>query len=188
MVYIKWFLPAVISFLMGLSLVKYLTVHPVRMSLYLFISCSLLFILIIILARFFDGYRLLISMVLNLILFMAGYAIMTHRFLSRDDPRPVSEITRAKGDPGKGHTAVIYFTHGEPETYDSIGWINQFREFDEQGIKFVPFPARPFFTYILRHKYLKVGKSDHRGMHKKMLSSLEEMFRDAGDEDTRFYI
>ena len=31
----------------------------------------------------------------------------------------------------KFDTAVIYFTHGEPETYDPIGWLNQFREFDE---------------------------------------------------------
>ena len=60
---------------------------------------------------------------------------------------------------------MVYFTHGEPATYDPIGWINQFREFDEQGIAFVPFPVRPLFAFMLRQKYLTVGRSDHHRMH-----------------------
>jgi protoheme ferro-lyase len=83
---------------------------------------------------------------------------------------------------------VIYFTHGEPETYDPIGWINQFREFDEQKIPFVPLIARPYFLHSLRKKYLKVGKSEHRMTHKKMIGSLERAFREEGDTSTRFYL
>jgi len=79
--------------------------------------------------------------------------INTQRFLAQGDTREPPELTRAKGDPGDGHTAVVYFTHGEPETYNPIGWINQFNEFDEQDIPFVPLIARPFFVYQLRNAY-----------------------------------
>jgi protoheme ferro-lyase len=82
----------------------------------------------------------------------------------------------------------VYFTHGEPETYDPIGWINQFREFDEQGIRFVPFLARPLFVNTLRGKYLQVGRSDHRRMHSRMLRSLQGAFEADGDRTTRFYL
>ena len=90
-------------------------------------------------------------------------------------PRPIPELIRQKTDPGLGHTAVIYFTHGEPETYNPIGWLNQFREFDEQGIEFVPFFARPLFINALRNKYLEVGTSHHRQMHIQLANQLEEM-------------
>jgi len=113
---------------------------------------------------------------------------MTQAFLSREDSRPVPELTRAKDDPGDGHMAIVYFTHGEPETYDPIGWINQFNEFDEQGIAFIPFLIRPYFVYQLRNKYLEVGTSHHRQVHHEMLKSLEEQFRAEGDTTTKFYI
>jgi hypothetical protein len=90
---------------------------------------------------------------------------MARRVLSREDGFPAPELTRRPDDPGLGHTAVVYFTHGEPETFDPIGWLNQFREFDEQKIPFVPFVARPFFIYQLRNKYLAVGRSEHRSIH-----------------------
>jgi protoheme ferro-lyase len=83
---------------------------------------------------------------------------------------------------------VIYFTHGEPQTYDPVGWINQFREFEEQKIPFVPWVAKPIFIYQLRQKYLAVGMSHHRQMHCRMLSSLEKEYRARDDGTTRFYI
>jgi sirohydrochlorin ferrochelatase len=186
--YLEWFFPIAVSFLFGISLIQYMTANPVRMSLYLFIACILLFADLVMLARYFQGQQLFIAVPGCVASFLGGYCLMTYRFLSRDDPRPVPEIKRSKGDPGRGHTAVVYFTHGEPELYDPIGWINQFREFDEQGIKFIPFPARPLFIFMLRNKYLRVGKSDHRSMHHKMLKDLEKMYREEGDHATRFYI
>jgi hypothetical protein len=136
----------------------------------------------------FTGPGLLIAIPLSLGFFAVGYIVMTRRFLSRCDSRPIPAITRGKDDPGPGHTAVIYFAHGEPETYDPTGWINQFNEFDEQGIPFVPLVARPLFCHQLRRKYLQVGKSDHRSMHARMLGRLEEAYRREGDTKTRFYL
>jgi len=105
---------------------------------------------------------------------------MTSIALSREDTREVPALVREEGEPGDGHTAVIYFTHGEPETYDPIGWLNQFREFDSQGISFIPFPFRPFFIYQLRNAYLKVGQSHHRQMHIQMAEDLEQSLRAEG--------
>lgn len=117
-----------------------------------------------------------------------GYLVSAWRFLGIEDDREIPKLTRKEGDRGEGHTAIIYFTHGEPETYSPIGWINQFKEFDEQGITFIPFPFRPLFIRALRKSYLRVGKSNHRGTHIEMLKSIERAFRDNGDETTKYYI
>ncbi len=129
-----------------------------------------------------------LAILLVLVTFLGSYLINTRLFLAAGDDREVPELTREKGDPGDGHTAVVYFTHGEPETYNPIGWINQFNEFDKQDIPFVPLIARPLFVYQLRNAYLEVGSSHHRQMHMQMLQSLEEAYRLEGDETTMFYI
>jgi protoheme ferro-lyase len=185
--YLRWLAIVGLSLGLGVLTVQYLTVHPLSMSWYLLALCTVLFALIVVLAVGFRRKALLVAIPLALVLFAAGYLVATRSFLAREDPRPVPELTRAPGDPGLGHTAVVYFTHGEPETYDPIGWINQFNEFDEQGIAFVPLAARPLFANQLRTKYLEVGRSDHRRMHIQMVNSLEQAFRAEGDMTTKFY-
>jgi uncharacterized membrane protein YqaE (UPF0057 family) len=177
-----------LSLILGVTLVQYFTVHPLTMSLYLLATCLVLFMLVVVLAQGFKGKQLWIGIALSMLFFVVGYLGTTRIFLNREDHRPVPEITRHKDDPGLGHTAVVYFTHGEPETYDPIGWINQFNEFEEQGIPFVPLAAKPIFIFQLRNKYLEVGKSNHRQMHIQMIQSLEDAFRAEGDTSTIFYI
>jgi protoheme ferro-lyase len=187
--YFRWLLLGLLAFAFGLLIVEYMTVHPIRMSYYLLLSAVAGFALIVLVARGYRGKRLrFIALGVVLVAILAGYLLRTEVVLAREDDRPVPELTRAKGDPGDGHTAVIYFTHGEPETYDPIGWINQFNEFDDQNIAFVPTIARPLFIYQLRNAYLRVGSSHHRQMHYQMLQSLEDTYRQEGDESTRFYI
>ena len=185
---LKWFTLIVLSIVLGVFLVQYMTIHPLQMSLFLVLTLTALFALIILIAKGFQGKQLPIAIILSVVLFISGYAVMTQIFLSREDPRFVPELTRAPGEPGDGHTAVIYFTHGEPSTYNPISWINQFKEFDEQEIDFIPFLVRPYFVYQLRNAYLKVGQSHHREMHLQMLQSLEAAYRRGGDETTKFYI
>jgi sirohydrochlorin ferrochelatase len=185
---LRWLWTSIVSLFLGASLVGYLTVHPIRMSRYLVLACSSFFALLASLTGSYRGLQRIGAAGVALGSFLAGYTVMTKRFLAREDERPVPEIARAKDDPGLGHTAVVYFTHGEPETYDPIGWINQFQEFDEQGIRFVPLLARPWFVYQLRNKYLRVGKSGHRQMHQQMLARLEQAYRAEGDSTTRFYL
>jgi sirohydrochlorin ferrochelatase len=188
MTQLRWVILVGLAFLLGVLVVRYLTVRPLLMSAYLLSAAITLFVLVITITLGFRGRTLVLAIPLSLLLFLAGYVTMTRAFLAREDPRPVPQLTRTEDDPGLGHTAVIYFTHGEPETYDPIGWINQFNEFDEQGIAFVPLVARPLFVYQLRNHYLEVGRSDHRRMHTRMINRLEEAFRAEGDETTRFYL
>ena len=185
---INWLSIVLLSGLLGVSFVRYLTVHPLRMGMYAFFSTSFLAGIIALVATRFEGVEIAIAAIISLLAFLGGYIWMTRRLLAREDPRPVPALTRQKGDPGLGHTAVIYFTHGEPETYDPIGWINQFNEFDEQKIPFVPLVARPFFIYSLRKSYMSVGRSEHRRTHLRMVKALENEFRNMGDQTTRFYI
>ncbi|MHA1916860.1 MAG: ferrochelatase [Candidatus Ranarchaeia archaeon] len=183
-------IPMTLAFIFGVSLVRYLTVHPLKMSSNLIISCLSLFGLFYFfsLNLSLDSPTLLVIAFLSFFIFLLGYSVMTTQVLSREDQRHIPEITRSKQDPGKGHTAVVYFTHGEPETYNPIGWINQFHEFDEQKLPFIPYLIRPFFLYQLRKKYLQVGKSDHRKMHQNMIKRLEEQYRAQGDSTTKFYL
>jgi protoheme ferro-lyase len=185
---LKWALIAGISFAVGLLYVNFLVTHPLRMSRYLFACTGALFCTAAILVTTFSGAQLWPGIGLGVVSALAGYATMTRHVLSRDDARPVPILERSPDDPGLGHVAVVYFAHGEPETYDPIGWINQFREFDEQGIAFVPLLVRPFFLYRLRRSYLKVGRSGHRAMHQQMLKALERCYREEGDHTTRFYL
>ena len=188
MKYLRWLVVGLLAVLLGVLFVQYLSVHPLQMSAYLFATLVVLFILIVVLVIGFKRTSLIIAIFLALGLFVVGHISMTRVILAREDPRPVPELTRAPGDPGLGHTAVVYFTHGEPETYNPIGWINQFNEFDEQGIGFIPLFARPFFFNELRNKYLEVGTSNHRKMHEQMIASLEEAYRAEGDTTTKFYL
>jgi hypothetical protein len=188
MTYIRWIIVGALALLLGASAVQYLVASPAWMSGYLSLTFLTLFAVIIVQARYFAGAQRAGAIALGLIAFVAGWYSMTGVVLSRADERPMPELVRALGEPGDGHTAVIYLTHGEPPVYDPISWINQMNEFDEQGIDFIPFPARPFFFDRLRQHYLQVGKSDHREKHIAMLDSLEQEFRRAGDMRTRFYL
>ena len=174
------------SALVGWFLVDFLTVHPLKMTLYL--TYTLVGVVVLILWIFAIKRPRWLAVLISIIGFLGGYSINTKIFLDREDSRFVPELTRKAEDVVEGHTAVVYFTHGEPETYDPIGWINQFREFDEQGIKFVPFVARPVFAYMLRNRYLEIGKSNHRMVHHEMFHSLEKSYRLEGDSTTQFYI
>jgi len=101
------------------------------MSFYMFIATLAMSALVWVLASLFRGEELLLAVCLSLLFFSAGYGLRTQQVLSHEDSRSAPKLTRLKGDPGDGHTAVIYFTHGEPETYNPIGWLNQFRELDQ---------------------------------------------------------
>ncbi len=177
---------ASLSMLLGNFVLQYMTVHPLKVGRTGFQTGGVFMLLIGNLAISKENLISNISVSIGSIAF--GYLVSAWRFLGMEDDREIPELTRKEGDHGEGHTAVIYFTHGEPETYSPIGWINQFKEFDEQGIKFIPFPFRPLFIRALRKSYLRVGKSNHRGTHTEMLKSMERVFRDSGDETTKFYI
>jgi protoheme ferro-lyase len=183
-----YILLSALSITFGILYVYYLTTHPLKMSRYLIGAGAAFFSVVVLVFAAFQGTQRWLAIGLALILMLAAYLVTARRVLDREDDRYVPELTRSMDDPGKGHTAVVYFTHGEPQLYDPIGWINQFKEFDEQKIPFVPLIARPYFLHRLRNGYLRIGRSDHRQMHQRMLKSLEREFRLQGDETTQFYL
>ncbi|MHA2175964.1 MAG: sirohydrochlorin chelatase [Candidatus Hodarchaeales archaeon] len=180
----------VITFLIGILMVKFLTVHPLKIDFYLSMlwGSILVFISLILLLPFSNLYLGLVSLVLSGISFITGYYLMTIQVLKVSEDLVLPNINRNESDLGDGHIAVVYLTHGEPETYNPIGWLHQFKEFDELKTPFIPFIARPFFLYQLRKKYLKVGRSDHRRNHQLMIQDLEQDFRNSGDTNTQFYL
>ena len=185
---LRWLLLAGFAFASGTLYVAYLTAHPLRSGLFMFLATASLALLIATLAIWFRRVSLAAAIPLMLAVFVGGWWVMSLRFMATPDPRTPPELTRRPGDPGRGHTAVIYFTHGEPETYNPIGWVNQFREFDEQKIPFVPLLVRPLFAYRLRQAYLRVGRSNHRSIHQRMIGALERLYREQGDTTTKFYL
>jgi protoheme ferro-lyase len=189
MIVVSFLAVALVSFGGGYLLVRYFTVDPIQMSIYLLLVVfSGLLIAAIVWKGFQKSTQRWIAIGLVVLFFSGGYSLQTRIFLNREDAREVPVITRSPTDPGDGHTAVVYFTHGEPELYDPIGWINQFNEFEEQGIAFVPFVAKPLFVNNLRNHYLIVGRSNHRSVHHAMLNSLKERYQAEGDDQTKFYI
>jgi protoheme ferro-lyase len=183
-----WIVVPTLAFFTGWFLVRFLTVHPLRMNLALLLTLLFGITTLTVLLTRFPVRHLAITIPLVLIPFVIGYLIRTRIFLNTPDLRNSPALTRQIGDSGKGHTAVIYLTHGEPETYDPIGWLNQFREFDAQKIPFIPWFVRPLFAYQLRNGYLRIGKSNHVFIHNQMMKALEREYRIEGDSTTRFYL
>lgn len=178
-----------LGFTCGWQFTTYLTTVPLRMSRALTLTLVLLFSVIgVLVLAISSGPARWIGIAFALTAAVVGYLLNARRVLGREDDRDVPKLLRAADDPGQGHTAVVYFTHGEPETYDPIGWLNQFREFDEQGIAFVPFFARPFFLKALRDAYLRVGMSQHRHRHMAMASDVEQWLHARGHGDVRVYV
>ena len=89
-----------------------------------------------------------------------------------------------------GHTAVIYFTHGEPRTYEGSfeAWKHAIHEMDETGVPFVPWIFRPLFFKKVRDEYFEVGGSFHNLIHNRIMERLSDAYRSAGDPAARFYI
>jgi sirohydrochlorin ferrochelatase len=183
-----FFICIIAAYLTGWFLLDFLTVHPLKIALFLFLALLSVLVGVYAIIRLDTRSEKILGIVLAFVSFIAGYAVHAQLFLNQEDSRYVPAITRQASDETPGHKAIVYFTHGEPQTYNPIGWINQFKEFDEQNIKFVPFLVRPLFVYQLRNKYLEVGQSHHRITHQEMLKNLESQYRNSGDSLTRFYL
>lgn len=155
-------LVALLAFAAGGLVIGFMIASPLTMSLWLGLACTAGFSIMLTIDLLSRRWNVPLAFMLALVLFVAGCLGLTTLVLATMDPRAMPEITRLEGDPGLGHTAVVYFAHGEPSLYNPIGWINQFSEIDEQDIPFVPVLPRPLNLYSLRNVYLKVGKSDHQ--------------------------
>jgi sirohydrochlorin ferrochelatase len=171
--------------LFGAALVGLLTCKVKWMAIFAVLCVSLLASAVALVYLMPGGDRWLAA-ILVAIVGVIGYALTTLWFLRGDRPREMpSLIDSPPSNPG--HLAVVYFSHGESEEYDQLAWLHQFREFDDQRLKFMPRLARPFFFTMLRSKYMK-GSSRHCSMHCQMMAELEEDYRKDGLSEVKFYL
>ena len=95
---------------LGAAILQYLTVHPLKMDRYLLAASLLGFMLVAGVLVWFDGWQRLAAVAAALVAVLAGYWLMTRRFLAREDERPVPALTRQKGDPGqRAHGSRVFY-------------------------------------------------------------------------------
>lgn len=139
--------------------------------------------------RSFEGWRRLFTFPLLLPGFILGYLGGTVLFLQPISHKQLPPLEVPAHSEGEGFTAVIYFTHGEPPTYEKAipAWKHTIQEFDRTGTPFIPYPLRPFFFNAVRAEFLEAGGSHHNAIHNRMMMKLENMMQ-ATHPDLRFYI
>jgi len=182
-----WFLSALLAIACGVLVLAYLVAPPLQMGWYLAMLAGVLIIWGILAWRFFRKWELAADAALLMALFVTGYLSATLFYLAQTEEGELPVITRAEGDPGDGHTAILYFTHGEPPAYSPMPWIETFHELDKDGVSFVPWPFRPFFLSNVRREYLAIGGSAHNKVHQIMLHSLLLSMPEEAMRGTRFY-
>ncbi len=184
---LKLILSGILSIGLGICLVRYLVAAPLHMAAYL-VVCAFLAVGLILLVIFglhgaarFAGIGIILAGII------AGYLVTTMIFLNQEEVRELPELNLPPAEQ-RDHTAVIYFTHGEPPAYSATPWIETFKELDADKVSFIPKPFRPFFFLNFRKEYLKVGGSPHNYIHQDMARSLKEAIQTEGDDTTRFYM
>lgn len=183
---LRWILVAIFGLITGF-LIMYYMVGPFDMldfySIFLTITTGITIFLIV---TKFKSKRLFLAIVFVLVFGLVGFASANALFLSQEDIYRVPPITRTDG--GDGHTAILYFTHGEPPGYDPLPWILTMREFEHDNVPFVPWIVRPIFFNTLRNKYLEEGGSAHNKLHKAFFDNLRWSMSEAEANGTRFYL
>jgi protoheme ferro-lyase len=134
----------------------------------------------------FRGRTRLYTFILVVLFVLIGYVLANAMFLSQVETITLPEIVRTDG--GDGHTAVLYFTHGEPPDYDPMPWITTINELDHDNVPFIPWLFHPFFFNTLRDKYLEAGGSPHNELHRVFIDNLRSAMPGAVANGTRFYL
>jgi sirohydrochlorin ferrochelatase len=134
----------------------------------------------------FKGREIAIASLLVVGGFVGGYVAANAAFLAQEEKRELPKLVRKDG--GDGHTAILYFTHGEPPGYSALPWIETIRELDHDNVPFVPWLFRPFFFNTVRYEYFEAGGSAHNKLHKVFLKSLIQAMPDEEAKGTKFYL
>jgi len=183
----SWLFSALLSIGSGIFFLGYLVADPNKMSWSLALLMAAFILWIVLTWQNFKGRQVVASLVLFVGLFAASYLTATWIYLSQSEQRELPKITRSASDPGEGHTAILYYTHGEPPAYSPMPWIETFHELDSDKATFIPWPFRPSFLRGVRQYYLDSGGSPHNKVHEIMIHSLMFSMPDALQQGVRFY-
>ncbi len=173
----------------GFETVRYLIAMPSSMAGHACAALLCVFLCAALMLRLKRMRRVLAACGLFLPSFAGGYLLACALYLGA--PGDVHVPAPAKPVPSSsGHTAVIYYTHGEPRTYEGAfeAWNHAIHEMDESGVPFVPWPFRPFFFSKVRNEYFEAGGSFHNLIHMRTMQRLQAAYREKHDPSARFYI
>ena len=186
---LSWILIAFFSFLTGFFIVQYMVQPPAQIGLYaVFLSAtvgSTLFVLVRKRAEF-RGRKMVLVVLLSVLVLISGYSLANAAFLAQSEERELPGVLRTDG--GDGHTAILYFTHGEPPAYSPMPWIETMQELDHDNVPFVPWIFRPIFFNTLRSEYLEAGGSAHNKLHTIFLDNLRRAMPEEEANGTKFYL
>jgi hypothetical protein len=104
------------ALLLGVLAVRYMIVDPLKMGRTMFLAAADGALLLAAVSLWFRGPSLAVVIPLCLARALVGWWIMSLRFMATPDRRQSPQLVRSPDHSGSGHTAVVYFTHGEPET------------------------------------------------------------------------
>jgi protoheme ferro-lyase len=101
---------------------------------------------------------------------VAGWTAASYRLLKEPDRTPERVTPREPDAPRK--TCVVYFTHGEPETYEPEPWVNMLFELDSTVDGFPPRPVWPFILGGIKKSFGVVGSSPHGRIHARTMDAV----------------
>ena len=183
---IFWLITFVFAWIIGFFLIQCLVRPPEKMGWYGALLALASAALLLTLVRSFRGIDFLLAGLVILVGFVLGYIIANAAFLAKKVVRRLPEIQRRDG--GDGHTAILYFTHGEPPGYSAQPWVDTIREFDRDKVPFIPWLIRPIFFNTVRREYLAAGGSAHNQIHQIIIDNLKRAMPDEVQKGARFYL
>ncbi len=186
MITLRWFLLAVVAFVGGFFVVQYMVQPTDHIGLYaVFLVFSLAGIIFLLIMNF-KGREIIIAGLLLVGGLVSGYMAANAAFLAQEEKRELPDLVRKDG--GDGHTAILYFTHGEPPGYSAQPWIETIRELDHDNVPFVPWLFRPFFFNTVRREYFEAGGSAHNKLHKAFFDTLRRSMPEEEARGSEFYL
>lgn len=186
MITLRWFLLAVVAFTEGFFVVRYMVQPTNQIGWYAVFLVTALVCIIFLLATNFKRAEIAIVSLLITGSFVIGYITANAVFLAREEKRELPDLIRKDG--GDGHTAILYFTHGEPPGYSAQPWIETIRELDHDNVPFVPWLFRPFFFNRVRSEYFEAGGSAHNKLHKSFFDILRRSLPEKEAKESKFYL
>lgn len=103
---------------------------------------------------------------------MLGWTAASYALLRAPDRTP--EAVAPVDLSAQRRVAVVYFTHGEPETYEPEPWVNMLHELDATVASFPPRPVWPFILAGIKSSFRSVGSSPHGRIHAQTMREVSD--------------
>jgi protoheme ferro-lyase len=99
-----------------------------------------------------------------------GWAAASYARLGEPDRATPRVAPRESTAPRR--LCIVYFTHGEPETYQPEPWVRMLHELDATVPGFPPKPVWPFILAGVKRSFRAVGTSPHGRIHSETMAAV----------------